>query len=585
MGKYMAREPYKAAKEGKVEFLSEKGGGGGDGYFLSETPMGNNILHIATEMRQESFVKKAVELCPKLLSRPNSEGDTPLHVAARSGSLKVVQLLVESYKNRASASATDMEQGVTAEQPPSPAPWTVTNAVGYTALHEALRFGHQELAKYLLEQDPSLASVVTNARESPLYLAAEKWHTVDFMNDILSSDVPYSTEGPWNQNPLHALALNICDESCAEQLLRKKPDLITQEDVYGRTALHYAAKSAPKFTKWLLEKNAYLAYKGDKNGLTPLHLAARTSSIENIRAILDFCPDSMELLDGEGRHPLHLAAASGNLDSVRELLKFPEIIKFINRTDKSESTPFHLAIQNKHYPVIKELLENKWVDAWAESNGISFLNLYESDPMFQIYADKNFLLFKSFLHQKAPQQRQNPIVGENLCGEETTESQKSKSEEILMGYLKQRANSLSVVAALLTTIAFAAAFTIPGGFNNNPPHVGHVVLGKQAMLHIFLVADTLAVCFAIVVVFLLIWEQEDDIMVLDRRIRCSVILLLAALCGTLVAFMSGLYAVISTEALWLAILICTIGSDPFIEDLSSYGWRSPDRRAVKASLI
>ncbi|XP_057956021.1 protein ACCELERATED CELL DEATH 6-like [Malania oleifera] len=366
------------------------------------------------------------------------------------------------------------------------------------------------------------------------------------------------------------------DISCAEQLLDKQPDLITQEDEFRRTALHYAAtdQSSSEFTKWLLEKDAGLAYKGDAKGLTPLHLAAGISAMENIRAILDFCPDSVESLDRDGRHPLHLAAASGKLGSVRELLKIPEMRSLLNRTDENGSTPLHLAIQNKHFPVIKELLETKWVDASAESKkGISFSGLCESDPEFRIYVDKNFLLL-SFLHQKAPQQRQKPIVWENLCGEKTTESHKSKSEEILKGYLKQRANSLSVVAALLTTIAFAAAFTIPGGFKNNPPHPGHAVLGKQAVLHIFVFADTLAVCFAILVVFLLIWEQEDDITVLDRRIRCSVELLLAALCGTLMAFMSGLYAVISAEALWLAILICTIGSDPFLEDLSNFGWRS-----------
>ncbi|XP_057950314.1 protein ACCELERATED CELL DEATH 6-like isoform X2 [Malania oleifera] len=393
MGKYMARKPYKAAKEGKVEFLSEKGGGGGDGYFLSETPMGNNILHIATEMRRESFVKKAVELCPKLLSRQNSEGDTPLHLAARSESLKIVQLLVESYKNTASASATDMEQGVAAEQAASPAPWTVTNAEGYTALHEALRNDHQEMALYLLEQDSSLASVVTNARESPLYLAAEKRH-LNFMKNILSSEAPYSTDGPWNQNPLHAMALStffLGDISCAQQLLDKQPDLLTQEDEFRRTALHYAAtdQSSSEFTEWLLERDAGLAYKGDAKGLTPLHLAAGISAMENIRAILDFCPDSMELLDGDGRHPLHLAAASGNLDSVRELLKFPEMRKLLNRTDENGSTPLHLAIQNKHFPVIKELLETKWVDASAESKkGISFSSLCESDPEFRIYVDK-----------------------------------------------------------------------------------------------------------------------------------------------------------------------------------------------------
>ncbi|KAK1283951.1 Ankyrin repeat-containing protein [Acorus calamus] len=53
---------------------------------------------------------------------------------------------------------------------------------------------------------------------------------------------------------------------------------------------------------------------------------------------------------------------------------------------------------------------------------------------------------------------------------------------------------MSLVAVLLATISFAAAFTLPGGYNNDDPNKGHATLIKRLALKAFLLSDTITFC-------------------------------------------------------------------------------------------
>ncbi|XP_034686669.1 arf-GAP with ANK repeat and PH domain-containing protein cnt-1-like [Vitis riparia] len=79
---------YKAAAKGDIEVLktipeSE--------FHAQLTPKHNTILHIASEFGQTECVKWILTLpaCSSLLRCPNLNRDTPLHLAAREGHLKM----------------------------------------------------------------------------------------------------------------------------------------------------------------------------------------------------------------------------------------------------------------------------------------------------------------------------------------------------------------------------------------------------------------------------------------------------------------------------------------------------------------
>lgn len=112
--------------------------------------------------------------------------------------------------------------------------------------------------------------------------------------------------------------------------------------------------------------------------------------------------------------------------------------------------------------------------------------------------------------------------------------------------------TLSVVAALLATLTFAAGFTVPGGLNEDD---GEAILAKKAAFLVFILADTYAMCCSMLVLFCLIWsmvgDRDKSLILIDR----SMVILVQSLYGTLVAFMTGIYATISHKSLWAAIIV------------------------------
>ncbi|KAF7146455.1 hypothetical protein RHSIM_Rhsim04G0028800 [Rhododendron simsii] len=101
----MDQKHYKAAKEGNVSCLSEEAMNNEQGIFLQRTQhSNNNILHIAARAGRDTFVAEALRRFPLLSDQANSQGDTPLLVAARFGHFKVVKTLaVTARENEANS--------------------------------------------------------------------------------------------------------------------------------------------------------------------------------------------------------------------------------------------------------------------------------------------------------------------------------------------------------------------------------------------------------------------------------------------------------------------------------------------------
>ncbi|KAH7843914.1 hypothetical protein Vadar_022306 [Vaccinium darrowii] len=64
-------------------------------------------------------------------------------------------------------------------------------------------------------------------------------------------------------------------------------------------------------------------------------------------------------------------------------------------------------------------------------------------------------------------------------------------------------NTIILVATLIATVTFAAAFTMPGGFDTSADNLGVATLVKKAALKVLILSDTFAMGCSIVVVFLL----------------------------------------------------------------------------------
>lgn len=160
---------YKAAIMGDVEPLNEVN----TQLLYSEAPHQQTALHIAARLGHDKFVRRMMELCRPLVRRQNSDEDTPLHCAARNGSVEVIKAMVDR------APSVDVERGDVMVL------MRMRNGRGNTALHEALRWGHGAAAVKLVQGDPALSFAINNAGESALHLAA-KLHLPRVIEEIFS---------------------------------------------------------------------------------------------------------------------------------------------------------------------------------------------------------------------------------------------------------------------------------------------------------------------------------------------------------------------------------------------------------------
>ncbi|ONK74864.1 uncharacterized protein A4U43_C03F10910 [Asparagus officinalis] len=119
-------------------------------------------------------------------------------------------------------------------------------------------------------------------------------------------------------------------------------------------------------------------------------------------------------------------------------------------------------------------------------------------------------------------------------------------------------NNLAIVAVLIATVTFAAAFTLPGGYENDGPDRGMAILGKKTTFKAFLISDALAMVSSIIVTCFLIYTGSSDHDVRLHSIRVAMKLMWVAHGGMVVAFATGIYVVVESGRKCISVLICSM---------------------------
>lgn len=141
-------------------------------------------------------------------------------------------------------------------------------------------------------------------------------------------------------------------------------------------------------------------------------------------------------------------------------------------------------------------------------------------------------------------------------------------------------NSVTVVAVLFATVAFAAIFTVPGGDDNN----GVAVVVTTASFKIFFIFNALALftSLAVVVVQITLVRGETKA---ERRVVevINKLMWLASVC-TSVAFMASSYIVVGRKFEWAAILVTVVGGvimAGVLGTMTYYVVRSRKKRSIR----
>ena len=141
-------------------------------------------------------------------------------------------------------------------------------------------------------------------------------------------------------------------------------------------------------------------------------------------------------------------------------------------------------------------------------------------------------------------------------------------------FVKQVSETNMLVATLIATVTFTAAFTVPGGFNQNG-NVGEglAVLSKVTAFHVFLIANTLAFGLSIATFvnrFMASTEKWIEEAIYHREmVRRTAFYMNWSILALLVAFIAGTYAVVPHSlGIAVVVIICCCFLSPAVFELS-----------------
>ncbi|KAK1326661.1 hypothetical protein QJS10_CPA01g00995 [Acorus calamus] len=358
-----------------------------------------------------------------------------------------------------------------------------------------------------------------------------------------------------------------------------------------------------------------IAYHGNDDGHTPLHVAAAYGCKSMVKAIVDRHPGCVTLTDNQGRTALHVAVQAHQKAVVKHILKHCEFAGLINDRDIDGNSPLHLAALNHNHEMVSILLST-WVRHKPDTNPMNNAGQTPRDILDPVNFPEIFLghfkrIFEVYAGIKCPRSilftEAGGKHGPRLCdlpnklnqsGERraaATEKPKANGsnglsdnkEAAVVGaddggkgkakMVEKLASNLMLAATLIITVTFAAIITMPGGFEsdqnnttNNNGYKGTAVLARRLAFQVFVLTDTLAFLLSFRAALRLIWTAlMNGVDLLIDDVRFAQWMVQAALVAMTLAFGTGAYSVLERHCNWIAevvlVVVCFFSLSPFME--------------------
>ncbi|TVU27474.1 hypothetical protein EJB05_30088, partial [Eragrostis curvula] len=499
-------------------------------------PMERQLLEAAT---MDDFCKEAVALDPSLLEAVNAEGETPLLTAVRYGHVSLARVLVELCRNHESRNTVMWAQ----------------DDDGCNVLHHAIRSGHRELALELIAAEPALSRAVNKHNESPLFIAAARDFT-DVCDSLLR--IPDSAHsGHCNNNALHA-AVDNGNSDITRMIMEARPLLARDENNHKATPAHRAAlEGRTPLLRVMLEYDWSIGYVSTTGFGSLLTCAAYRGHIDVARELLSHCPDAPYHHVGQGYTVLHRAVLSVQPEFVEFIIGTPQLRKVVNMRDPHGSTALHYAVETCNPRMVAALLLHPDIDVAVLNNNndpaIWMLTAYSPGHADHVKT-LNWTEVSMLMLQATP--KQAGIIKNIYTVEKgnVTDASRKDAKSLTQTYT----SNTSLVAILIATITFAAAFTLPGGYSSDAGSEGLPIMAGKPAFQVFLISDTLAMCSSLSVAFICIIARWGDFEFLLYYKSATKKLMWFAYMATTTAFATGLYTVVAPRLQWFAVAICVL---------------------------
>ncbi|XP_058457010.1 serine/threonine-protein phosphatase 6 regulatory ankyrin repeat subunit A-like [Malaya genurostris] len=303
-----------------------------------------NMFHYAAKGNSSNIFKK-FETNKSMQQSEDTEGNQPIHIAARYGNLEIIELLMKD---------TTVEN------------LNLMNKDGMTPLHFAALNGYTEVVKILLNNGANIEAL-NMVGVTALHLAALNGHT-EVVDSLLTIGANVDAANNFGGTPLHFAVQNGHAEA-VRVLLAKGASVVAVLN-HSVTPLHIAAQSGyADIVRILLTEGANVDVGAGGFG-TPLNFAANNGHTEVVTILLSEGATA-DAANNAGFTPLHLAAQSGHTEVVKILLTK---VSNINATTEHRMSPLHFAASNGHLEVVKILLTKGANKNATNRNGLSVLH-------------------------------------------------------------------------------------------------------------------------------------------------------------------------------------------------------------------
>ncbi|XWS43673.1 hypothetical protein CRYUN_Cryun16bG0123500 [Craigia yunnanensis] len=328
------------------------------------------------------------------------------------------------------------------------------NELEVTALFTAAEKGNLDVVKELLQYTTKKGiSLKNQSGFDPLHIAANQGHQGTSKIDVLAkgrtSHCPCAigpgsskTVGQANATPLVSTATR-GHTTVVNELLSKDPSLLEISKANGKNPLHFAARQGHvNIVKAFLDKDPQLARRTDKKGEIALTMAVKGISCEIVNELLHLSDTSVNALTRGHKTALDIAAG---------------------------------------LPLSKEIAEIK--------ESLSHFGAVRANELNQPRDElrKTVTEIKKDVHTQLEQTRKTNRNVNGIAME---------LRKLHRAGINNAINSVTVVAVLFETVAFAAIFTVPGDDND----YGMAVVVSKTSFKIFFLSNATALFTSLAVV-------------------------------------------------------------------------------------
>lgn len=516
-----------------------------------QNDVGNTILHEAAT--SDRIVPAALEMlrkAPTLLSMPNRRGETPIFRAARYGKNSMYTLLdaemcktIESDADLRSFHFRDDKTSI---------------------LHISILTEHYDLAlqiatkySYLIDErdGDGMTALQLLACNPSAFNGGGKKHG-SLKKFIYSCITTNATVEEGCKVPLWEKAR---DEKLRYESVTELARFLIERDSTWEETESALDKSKPKThrygrTSMTLQDQGQMSTIGQENTTldiaeTPLFLATKSGCTEIVSGILEMYPQAVEHVDDEGRNILHVAIKYRQIQ-IFDMVQKMEIpmMRLIRKIDNSGNSILHM-------------VGIKAADAGYEDMRSPALVLQEDLLLFERVKKISATHFTKHYNAQG-------LTAEKLFAINNAQHRIDAKE-----WMKGTAENCSIVAVLIATVAFAAAYTVPGGPNQE---TGYPILENKPFFFLFTMTDVLSLAFALtsVILFLNIltspFRLKDFQQSLPQKLMLGVTLLILSVSMMMLAFAATVILLIRNKEKWTRVALYSVSFFPVLIFAFSY---------------